>query len=284
MALTQQDYKNIYSMLPTEKNAQGDSTLGLGKTVTNLIPPFDEWIDDKEGCAYFFMPPLDGLYVHQFFPKNRVEVTRISKIKQTTSISYTLPETLSEKTEESYWIKHQIGDIIYNKLLFNFTNAPYNSNSKDLTITLRNDNGDVVKIGYFAFTHRASNDWYWNGTYVSEGSQGWMIRLENVLAIYGEEDIKSGYQKMTFLKKFFETVEDHYEYSISNQAFKQISLEESVWVVKNPGGYLNTKNWFYYKQEHPCNLHLCLFESNFPWIVDFNNTIVGADFQDISYT
>ena len=102
MALTQQDYKNIYSMLPTEKNAQGDSTLGLGKTVTNLIPPFDEWIDDKEGCAYFFMPPLDGLYVHQFCPKNRVEVTRISKIKQTTSISYTLPETLSEKTEESY--------------------------------------------------------------------------------------------------------------------------------------------------------------------------------------
>jgi hypothetical protein len=42
MALTQQDYKNIYSMLPTEKNAQGDSSLGLGKKVTNLIPPFEQ--------------------------------------------------------------------------------------------------------------------------------------------------------------------------------------------------------------------------------------------------
>ena len=42
MALTQQDYKNIYSILPTEKNVKGDSTLGLGKMVENLVPPFEE--------------------------------------------------------------------------------------------------------------------------------------------------------------------------------------------------------------------------------------------------
>ena len=58
MALTQQDYKNIYSMLPTNKNEKGDSILGLGKMVENLVPPFEEWVHEittKEvPYAYFF--------------------------------------------------------------------------------------------------------------------------------------------------------------------------------------------------------------------------------------
>jgi hypothetical protein len=92
MALTQQDYKNIYSMLPTEKNAQGDSSLGLGKKVTNLIPPFEEWVyevtTNEVPYAYFFLPALKGMYQCQFFPTNKVDVVQMPLISQKFSFNF----------------------------------------------------------------------------------------------------------------------------------------------------------------------------------------------------
>ena len=258
MALTQQDYKNIYSMLPTEKNKQGDSSLGLGKKVTNLIPPFEQWIDSGDEIAYFFMPELKGLYMQQFFPEGIVDVARISPLKQMQMSGSALIDSVS-MPQESYDIRVTVEGKEYVKL-----SIIYSSNIRTVAITISDRDNNNKLLGSFTCSPRY-DQWELKGN--------WSLMLDSIPAIYLEKTISN---HISWLDLFFK-MEDTYETKIGENVLQYIESKPAAWRIKRPGGFVNTKTFFNYRYQYPCYLHLCLFESDYPWVVDFNNTIVGAN-------
>ena len=258
MALTQQDYKNIYSILPKEKGTQGDSSLGLGKKVTNLIPPFEQWVDSGDEIAYFFMPELKGLYMQQFFPEGVVDIVKISPLKQVQINGAFFIDSVS-MTQELYDIRVTVEEKEYVKL-----SIIYSSRANIVTVAILDRDNNSKTIGDFTCNSRYGQ-WELRGN--------WSLILDSIPAIYLEKTISN---HMSWLDLFFK-MEDTYETKIGENVLQYIESKPAAWRIKRPGGFVNTKTLFNYRYQYPCYLHLCLFESDYPWAVDFNNTIVGAN-------
>ena len=191
MALTQQDYKNIYSMLPTEKSTQGDSSLGLGKKVTNLVPPFEDWVyeatTNEVPYAYFFLPALEGMYQCQFFPTNKVDVVRMPLISQKFSFnSMTFYKSSFILKSSKRKIRCWFNNVLYTELNFEWLSKEGSSN-KYLKISLLEEN-NVLEIGKFTFVYQDDKYYNWNP---AQSTESWNYDIGSFALIYFEDDFST---------------------------------------------------------------------------------------------
>lgn len=279
MALTQQDYKNIYSMLPTNKNEKGDSTLGLGKMVENLVPPFEEWVCEittKEvPYAYFFLPTLKGMYQCQFFPTDKVDVVQMPLISQKLSLmTIRLSKSSPVFKSSQHKIRCWFDNILYTELNFEWRLQEGSSGNRCLKISLIGDN-NILEIGSFTFRYEDNEYYHWN----TKATETWKYDIGSFALIYFEDDFSYDH----FLNYFFEKTSSNTSFFPTTPSLRQFNSSDVVLRVREPGSYLNTRSLFYHKEKRPLDLHLCVFKTNFPWIVDLNNTIIGADLHEPYY-
>ena len=280
MALTQQDYKNIYSILPTEKNVKGDSTLGLGKMVENLVPPFEEWefeiTKDETPYAYFFLPALKGMYQCQFFPTDKVNVAQLPLVSQKTSLGdIRLAKGSFALKDSQHKIKCWFDNVLYTELHFEWYFRE-DFGVQCLKISLSKDN-NILEIGNFTFRYENNQYYHWSP---SESQETWEYNIGSFALIYFDNDFSYDH----FLNYFFERSSAYASTFPTTPSLRQFNNNSDIVLrIKEPGSYLNTRSLFSHKEKRPLDLHLCIFQTNFPWIVDLNNTIIGADLYEPSY-
>lgn len=279
MAITKQDYKNIYSMLPAEKNEKGDSSLGLGKMVENLVPPFEEWvceIKNEVPYAYFFLPVLKGMYQCQFFPTDRVDVVQMPLVSQKFSFNdMNFHKSSFIFKDSQHKIRCWFNNILYTKLNFEWYFKEDSSNGY-LKISISSDN-NILTIGNFTFRHENGEYYHWNPV---QSPESWEHKIGSFALIYFENDFSSSH----FLNYFFERSSSYTSDFPTIPSLRQFkNNSEIVLRVREPGSYLNTRSLFHHKEKRPLDLHLCIFQTNFPWVVDLNNTIIGVDLYEPYY-
>ena len=258
MALTQQDYKNIYSILPTEKNAKGDSTLGLGKMVENLVPPFEEWIEtrSKNYCYGWFVVNLkeDGFYRLQS-SANLYKPMVLNGVHNNISIEK------DKMDDETYRVHVVIRNKKYDTLNFLLK---FDEASAILQIQLKNKNEEII-IGNCTLKNTFSDTYSGKIIWGVEN-----IYIEAMITDFSETDTPLFYKCFTKQYSASQSYTNNFFYS---------EKKDLVIGVFEPGSFKNTRSIFYHRYKNSAPLLMCLFKSDLPWVVDLNNTIVGMDWK-----